>query len=60
MNHTNLHYKITDQFNNFPEDIFTDGIINIQEQTTAEMAYFLDKRIVEYTRNFSKEVNTLK
>lgn len=51
-----LKYK----FNNIPEDLFSDGIKNIEEQTTAEMAYFLDKRIVEYTRNYSKEVNILK
>lgn len=55
-----LHLKIINQFNNFPEDIFSDGIKNVEDQTTAEMAYFLDKRIVEYTRNYSKEVNTLK
>lgn len=60
VNFKRLHFKIIDQFNNFPEDIFSDWIKNIQEQTTAEMAYFLDKRIVEYTRNYSKEVNTLK
>ncbi len=48
------------KFNNIPEDLFSDWIKNIEEQTTAEMAYFLDKRIVDYTRNHANEVNTLK
>ncbi len=57
---SNLAMKIRSQFMTLPEDIFLDGISQVQSQTTAEMAYFLDKRIVEYTRNHAKEVSTLK
>lgn len=60
LEHSSLEWKIHAQFVNIPDDIFADGISEVQEQTTAEMAYFLDKRIVEYTRNYSKEVSTLK
>lgn len=55
-----VELSLTNNFLNTPDDIFSDWIQNIQEQTTAEMAYFLDKRIVEYTRNYANEVNTLK
>ena len=55
-----IELSLTNNFLNTPDDIFSDWIQNIQEQTTAEMAYFLDKRIVEYTRNYANEVNTLK
>ncbi|MCG2693232.1 AAA domain-containing protein [Candidatus Parcubacteria bacterium] len=52
--------KLEKQFNNPPEDKFFDSINAIEEFSAAQMTYFLDKRIIEYTQDYAAEVNTLK
>ncbi len=58
--HKELELKLEKQFNNQPEDRFFNSINEIEDLTTARMTYFLDKRIIEYTRDCAGEVNTLK
>jgi len=55
-----IEQKLEKQFNNLPEDIFSDSIVEIEDLITAKMTYFLDKRIIEYTDNYAGEVQNLK
>jgi superfamily I DNA and/or RNA helicase/very-short-patch-repair endonuclease len=51
---------LEDQFNNQPSDEFFDSINSLEELITAQMTFFLDKRIIEYTQDYAGELNTLK
>ena len=55
-----LEEKLEDVFNNQPQDVYSDAAVELEDLTTARMTHFLDKRIIEYTRNFASEVGTLK
>jgi len=55
-----IEQKLESQFNNPPKDNFFDSINSIEELSAAQMTYFLDKRIIEYTQGYATEVNTLK
>ena len=55
-----IEQKLEKQFNNLPEDIFSDSVVEIEDLITAKMTYFLDKRIIEYTDHYANEVNNLK
>ncbi|MBT4849866.1 hypothetical protein HON36_03370 [Candidatus Parcubacteria bacterium] len=47
-------------FNEQPQDLYSDNIVELEDLTTARMTYFLDERIIKYTQNFASEVGTLK
>jgi len=55
-----IEQKLEKQFNNLPEDIFSDSVVEIEDLITAKMTYFLDKRIIEYTDHYAGEVQNLK
>lgn len=55
-----IEQKLEKQFNNLPEDIFSDSVVEIEDLVTAKMTYFLDKRIIEYTDRYAGEVQNLK
>lgn len=55
-----IRKKLDDGFQNQPKDIFFKSIHEIEELVTAEMAHFLDQRIVEYVDNYAGEANNLK
>jgi len=55
-----IEQKLEKQFNNLPEDIYSDSIIEIEDLITAKMTYFLDRSIIEYTDHYANEVNNLK
>ncbi len=55
-----IENKLKEQFNNLPEDIYSDSILEIEDLITLKMAYFLDRSIVGYTDNFAGEVQNLK
>jgi len=48
-----IEQKLEKQFNNLPEDIFSDSVVEIEDLITAKMTYFLDKRIIEYTDHYA-------
>lgn len=52
--------KLDKQFNQQPQDNFFHLIHEVEDLVTAQMTYFLDKRIIEYTQDFAGEVQTLK
>jgi len=60
LKHKRLQLKIEKSFSNQPEDKFANLINNIEDLTTAQMTFFLDKRIIEYTQNHASDVETLK
>jgi len=55
-----IEQKLEKQFNNLPEDIYSDSITEIEYLITAKMTYFLDRSIIEYTDHYANEVNNLK
>jgi len=59
-NYKKIEQKLEKQFNNLPEDIYSDSIVEIEDLITAKMTYFLDKSIIEYTDHYANEVNNLK
>ena len=58
--HKTLQSKLEKQFNSQPKDRFSNSINEIEDLITAQMTYFLDKRIIEYTQDYAGQVNTLK
>ncbi len=52
--------KLVKQFNNEPPDFFSDLKKDVEKLITAEMAFNLDKRIIEYTNNYPADVTLLR
>jgi superfamily I DNA and/or RNA helicase/very-short-patch-repair endonuclease len=52
--------KLKNQFNDMPEDIYSDSIVKLEDLITAKMTYFLDRSVIEYTDKFRPEVETLR
>jgi superfamily I DNA and/or RNA helicase/very-short-patch-repair endonuclease len=59
-NFKKIEYKIIKDFNNLPDDIYWEYIWNLEDTITAEMANFIDERLIDYVENNANEVNTLK
>ena len=55
-----IQRKITEEFNNIPEDIYWDYVARLEDNITVEMANFIDERLIDYVENNANEVNTLK
>jgi len=55
-----IEQKLEKQFNNLPEDIFSDSVVEIEDLITAKMTYFLDRSIIEYTDHCANDVQNLK
>lgn len=55
-----IERKLEDQFGIQENGFYSDGVTTIEHLVTAQMTYFLDKRIIEYTSGFAGDVNTLK
>ncbi|MFC1495812.1 AAA domain-containing protein [Candidatus Margulisiibacteriota bacterium] len=55
-----IEQKLEEQFTDIPNDNFQSLITEIEDLVTAEMTFFLDKRIIEYTSDYAGEVHTIK
>lgn len=55
-----IEFKILKDFNDLPDDIYWDYILGLEDIITAEMANFIDERLIDYVENNANEVNTLK
>ncbi len=51
---------LIEKFSNTPNDAYNEEITTIEDLVTADMTYFLDKRIIEYTDEYAGEVQNLK
>ena len=58
-NYLRKEKSLVNQFNNTPTDSYGEQITDIEDLVTADMTYFLDKRIIEYTEQFAGEVQNL-
>ena len=52
--------KLYNAFENQPEDIFFNSIHEIETLVTLEMAFFLDRMLIEYVDNYAADANNLK
>ncbi|MBU0579022.1 hypothetical protein KKE34_04540 [Patescibacteria group bacterium] len=52
--------KLDDQFNFEENNFYSDNINTLEHLVAAQMTYFLDKRIIEYSGNCAGEVQLLK
>lgn len=59
-NFKKIEFKILKDFNDLPDDIYWDYIFQLEDTITAEMANFIDERLIDYVENNANEVNTLK
>jgi len=55
-----IEKSLTNAFDNTPPDDYMQNIQTIEQLITAQMTYFLDKRIINYSQDNAGEVNTLK
>ncbi|MEK7595367.1 MAG: AAA domain-containing protein [Patescibacteria group bacterium] len=60
IDYKHLESKLTNSFTNAPADDYITRIETVEQLITAQMTYFLDKRIIEYSQDNAGEVNTLK
>jgi len=60
LNFKRLERKLDKQFNGQPNDDYIDLIEELERQVAMKMTYFLDERIINYTRNCPGDVRTLR
>lgn len=55
-----IEHSLNNQFSKEPDDKYFSTNNEIENLVIAQMTYFLDKRIIEYTENYANEVQLLK